>query len=236
MAPPQPACLRLDQLRTLPGSPPLARRNRWLAASPTLVNDGSSPRTRGTDGPRSPGGSAGRFIPAHAGNRWQGSTVGRHVSVHPRARGEQEGNEVRGTIQDGSSPRTRGTAPRQAPPRPACRFIPAHAGNSALPHRHRSTSTVHPRARGEQQPDRLEARQWAGSSPRTRGTDRCRCAHGRARRFIPAHAGNSCPPAARGACLTVHPRARGEQVWSGCGHSSPPGSSPRTRGTGRRRR
>ena len=211
MAPPQPACLRLDQLRTLPGSPPLARRNRWLAASPTLVNDGSSPRTRGTDGPRSPGGSAGRFIPAHAGNRRTRPPAPSPSTVHPRARGEQAHAAPELAAPSGSSPRTRGTGADDVAEGVGARFIPAHAGNSATPPAAHHDRTVYPRARGEQKTTSKVSGQNGGSSPRTRGTDVENLVLLLGHRFIPAHAGNRSRPSGSSSAPTVHPRVRGEQ-------------------------
>ena len=58
---------------------------------------------------------------------------------------------------------------------------------------------VHPRARGEQT-IRVGIRGGRfGSSPRTRGTEPLPVRHRAARRFIPAHAGNSSPRSCRGA-------------------------------------
>ncbi len=52
-------------------------------------------------------------------------------------------------------------------------------------------------------------------------------------RFIPADAGNSLGSAIASSEMPVHPRGRGEQFGSTHSTSSPTGSSPRTRGTGR---
>ena len=92
-------------------------------------------------------------------------------------------------------------------------------------------SPVHPRRRGEHQPDSRLTVCTAGSSPQARGTPQLRAAHSDAQRFIPAGAGNTdlvAPQIVEGA---VHPRRRGE-------HSEPLrvidavlGSSPQARGT-----
>ncbi len=50
---------------------------------------GSSPRTRGTEGPASGLPDPGRFIPADAGNRWRRNLTPSPRAVHPRGRGEQ---------------------------------------------------------------------------------------------------------------------------------------------------
>ena len=112
---------------------------------------GSSPRARGTRHRRLRRVSGLRFIPASAGNTSRPLPGLRHLSVHPRERGEhpctarrrrpisavhprERGeHEVSGVdlvAGLGSSPRARGT-PRSAAVRPwARRFIPASAGNT----------------------------------------------------------------------------------------------------------
>ncbi len=54
------------------------------------------------------------------------------TTVHPRARGEQQGRKSAADYINGSSPRTRGTVIELAHQRLAERFIPAHAGNRRL--------------------------------------------------------------------------------------------------------
>ena len=152
---------------------------------------GSSPRTRGTEAEEAQKGEADRFIPAHAGNRSPTAGRSRSRTVHPRARGEQLENLGLLRLEDGSSPRTRGTDEqlRQAPL--DGRFIPAHAGNRYRDVASRWRRTVHPRARGEQIPGCGKPMEKDGSSPRTRGTVPVREAGHEGGRFIPAHAGNS---------------------------------------------
>ena len=112
----------------------------------------------------------------------------------------------------GSSPRMRGTVDVVTDTDEIHRFIPAHAGNSAARTFSCSSSSVHPRACGEQFGPTSYIRSTIGSSPRMRGTvpsfGACQASstvHPRAcgeqapshdsvgqqvRRFIPAHAGN----------------------------------------------
>ena len=94
-----------------------------------------------------------------------------------------------------------------------------------------ASAAVHPRARGEQIAYCCEQGWQGGSSPRTRGTGQVGRRDPVQRRFIPAHAGNSCSSAPRLAWWPVHPRARGEQSWRLTSNWSSTGSSPRTRGT-----
>jgi len=71
---------------------------------------------------------------------------------------------------DGSSPRARGTSPQVRPGRLVRRFIPARAGNVNFQAVMGTKALVHPRARGERFSGSHRARDFAGSSPRARGT------------------------------------------------------------------
>ncbi len=132
---------------------------------------GSSPRTRGTPVAATLVHELCRFIPAHAGNTTACWSPAPPSPVHPRARGEHSAGEGLRLARVGSSPRTRGTHPREHSARYERRFIPAHAGNTSPPRRRPKGRPVHPRARGEHH-------------------DRARWAD-REVRFIPAHAGNT---------------------------------------------
>ena len=70
-----------------------------------------------------------------------------------------------------------------------------------------------------------------GSSPRVRGTHRAFRSALRARRFIPACAGNAIRPVKRTRHRAVHPRVCGERLASHRAQFCRDGSSPRVRGT-----
>ena len=70
----------------------------------------------------------------------------------------------------GSSPRVRGTAVNVARNIFYYRFIPAHAGNGRAKSNRRTRCTVHPRACGEREKNRVMRAFYDGSSPRVRGT------------------------------------------------------------------
>ena len=125
----------------------------------------------------------------------------------------------------------RGTAARGHRSGLLRRFIPAHAGNSAIPCPASTWPAVHPRACGEQPPMSANWEKPCGSSPRMRGTEQRPAKVCRLARFIPAHAGNSQKSYARCAFCSVHPRACGEQASSPIGTFVSCGSSPRMRGT-----
>ena len=132
------------------------------------------------------------------------------MPVHPRARGEHYGMGIAAAPGGGSSPRTWGTRGGQGGVGVGRRFIPAHAGNTFHFHGGHVAAEVHPRARGEHTGTVSAFAFAAGSSPRTRGTREHAAIGSHIRRFIPAHAGNTCRFRESGDANPVHPRARGE--------------------------
>ncbi len=192
---------------------------------------GSSPRMRGTHAGASAGAPTERFIPAHAGNTVVRPLQPLQPSVHPRACGEHGLPRIPLVKRNGSSPRMRGTHWHWRWRRHHCRFIPAHAGNTAGRASCSPLATVHPRACGEHRRGLVEIRNVHGSSPRMRGTplaDAIAHQHGR---FIPAHAGNTRRRTRMRHTRPVHPRACGEHRVRGREKRHAVGSSPRMRGT-----
>ncbi len=210
---------------------PRGRGEQSTSIKQPLIMLGSSPRTRGTVAKDNPNACGIRFIPADAGNRSLGRCSARHMTVHPRGRGEQGKNLVNKEGSSGSSPRTRGTAVEAAAGFIPERFIPADAGNRSCLSPARCRGSVHPRGRGEQNLPALASIGNTGSSPRTRGTGHYSTLQAMRGRFIPADAGNRFAPTARHSNGPVHPRGRGEQGTTPLLMHSDRGSSPRTRGT-----
>ena len=172
-----------------------------------------------------------RFIPACAGNSFLGRRVGLQPPVHPRVCGEQRNHLVQQTAERGSSPRVRGTVRGRECNGFRIRFIPACAGNSGSRRQIVNFNAVHPRVCGEQRTIGVLRRILIGSSPRVRGTVKVVLKARAVPRFIPACAGNRPSISPRLQLSTVHPRVCGEQLQSGGLGGSPPGSSPRVRGT-----
>ena len=133
-------------------------------------------------------------------------------AVHPRACGERLRSKPPPSKRSGSSPRMRGTQLTKSAQKVISRFIPAHAGNAETPGRKWLGDTVHPRACGERCVAVAHADDFAGSSPRMRGTREYGLESDREIRFIPAHAGNAPIFANKFLKNTVHPRACGERV------------------------
>ena len=136
----------------------------------------------------------------------------------------------------GSSPRLRGTPHRLQGRAATRRFIPAPAGNTAAISRSKRVRPVHPRACGEHCPGPPASMLGFGSSPRLRGTLGRILVFALGRRFIPAPAGNTPTRSMSASMAAVHPRACGEHELRRWGGAPYGGSSPRLRGTLRRRK
>ena len=182
-----------------------------IAAGLVSVDDGSSPRGRGTARTQRTRPVPRRFIPAWAGNRNRTVWEPWQSSVHPRVGGEQARRPSRANARNGSSPRGRGTVRRGAWRRRAARFIPAWAGNSFYPRSGPTNFAVHPRVGGEQSTSDAIMSSSGSSSPRGRGTATQTLRATPGRRFIPAWAGNSVAAKRHAAARAVHPRVGGEQ-------------------------
>ena len=156
-----------------------------------------------------------RIIPAHAGNSMSRRWIMSAKTDHPRACGELGGKRLPIRSGLGSSPRMRGTPNRtNSPP---------------------SSLADHPRACGELVSFADLVRELLGSSPRMRGTPYTAMVVDATLRIIPAHAGNSTSPSVPSPSTPDHPRACGELGGPGASPSADVGSSPRMRGTLRKR-
>ena len=156
-------------------------------------NGGSSPRGRGTHSHTRNAKGDRRFIPARAGNTGAERAASRSSTVHPRAGGEHQKAILHAKLDDGSSPRGRGTRGRRRGRRRPRRFIPARAGNTRGAVEDGLGQPVHPRAGGEHAFSVSTAVSNAGSSPRGRGTQAHAIRALELQRFIPARAGNTAP-------------------------------------------
>ena len=192
---------------------------------------GSSPLARGTlhlyrkdSGPR-------RFIPARAGNTTGSIVSPLRDTVHPRSRGEHAGSLSQDADVLGSSPLARGTRMDAGGRRRRRRFIPARAGNTPSTAAPSSTTTVHPRSRGEHAARDAALLATGGSSPLARGTPPWDRTGPCMSRFIPARAGNTRRTAPRSCWPAVHPRSRGEHGDRYRHIDRYTGSSPLARGT-----
>ena len=134
------------------------------------------------------------------------------------------------SLEDGSSPLTRGKPPLGTAGRTRHGLIPAHAGKTATPHFRLYRREAHPRSRGENSGVFCILCSPLGSSPLTRGKLSVISGAISATRLIPAHAGKTLPESCVVPARTAHPRSRGENRFRGSGSFQVSGSSPLTRG------
>ena len=131
------------------------------------------------------------LIPAHAGKTPEAVRYLDSRRAHPRSRGENGGSSRDWSAAQGSSPLTRGKRRCRVRVGLGPGLIPAHAGKTtnrrSAPTRH----WAHPRSRGENRQQGLEARRKQGSSPLTRGKPRPLGLPARTGGLIPAHAGKT---------------------------------------------
>ena len=215
------------------GSPvhPRASGERASSHRQRSASSGSSPRERGTQRRPSAAAAISRFIPARAGNAGYRADEELRGTVHPRASGERSDGSPIAHAANGSSPRERGTRPCCGCRGDCRRFIPARAGNALDPMAAALERLVHPRASGERIRANGALAQYAGSSPRERGTPLGAVHRVGLGRFIPARAGNAPSSAPISTSTAVHPRASGEREEADDPEARDNGSSPRERGT-----
>ena len=195
------------------------------------ASNGSSPRGRGTRVLSWPVPVEARIIPAWAGNTHAAIHRGELVPDHPRVGGEHQRIDCRFSRFVGSSPRGRGTPANRLSVQPFRRIIPAWAGNTNGRGPPSKTPTDHPRVGGEHTRMQALSPRQIGSSPRGRGTRRCRSSATAPHRIIPAWAGNTLPSGRAPVPGTDHPRVGGEHVRAALDRVLRFGSSPRGRGT-----
>ena len=156
-----------------------------------LGGGGSSPRVRGKPRPMRVAAWRARIIPARAGQTRQAGAADRPGPDHPRACGANDSNPTEKSRLDGSSPRVRGKPGAKMRFRSVHRIIPARAGQTRRPARCCHTRSDHPRACGANQRHRHQMHLRPGSSPRVRGKPPRFSGGRRARRIIPARAGQT---------------------------------------------
>ena len=112
-----------------------------------------------------------------------------------------------------------------------CGIIPAYAGNTCQCIRHWFSARDHPRVCGEHRISSYSYTCATGSSPRMRGTRKCRARVVFSDGIIPAYAGNTSSSCTYLPSYGDHPRVCGEHYISLRSDKIGAGSSPRMRGT-----
>ena len=171
-----------------------------------------------------------RLIPAHAGKTSAQKPKSQRARAHPRSRGENSAHQQDTARETGSSPLTRGKRDDAERARDVARLIPAHAGKTWCSTGGLSGWWAHPRSRRENGRDPVEASQWVGSSPLTRGKPGFVARRRPRLRLIPAHAGKTRCLLRRLSRARAHPRSRGENDRDDINGATASGSSPLTRG------
>ena len=192
---------------------------------------GSSPRVRGTLHPPSGRQQPAGIIPACAGNTHQAYASRRWRRDHPRVCGEHYFGGVVHLIQQGSSPRVRGTPRIIQVVEFGSGIIPACAGNTHTASFPSRKTWDHPRVCGEHLPLPNVTDMLPGSSPRVRGTQQRDKGVGGSDGIIPACAGNTDIAAKLVCGRRDHPRVCGEHLLNLFECQRDEGSSPRVRGT-----
>ena len=177
---------------------------------------GLSPRVRGSlDRGRSADGQV-RSIPACAGEPPSGSRRSPPFKVYPRVCGGAAFNRPDSHIDQGLSPRVRGSRYILGRGAATARSIPACAGEPRRSTAHAAAPGVYPRVCGGAQPDPWRITDQTGLSPRVRGSRECWPRHRRRTGSIPACAGEPTPPTGLPASGTgLSPRVRGSHVGLG---------------------
>ena len=130
----------------------------------------------------------------------------------------------------GSPPLTRGK-PGEPHQNVHCqRITPAHAGKTAHAKMESGFNGDHPRSRGENNEEWINANGEEGSPPLTRGKPVWNPGIFCRGRITPAHAGKTPILCMRIAMRWDHPRSRGENVWKAALLHPVLGSPPLTRG------
>ena len=195
-----------------------------------MLDEGSSPPTRGARAFFYTTVTNFRIIPAYAGSTTPQRVTMRGTGDHPRLRGEHARPRSGSARSRGSSPPTRGARHPALPGRRMDRIIPAYAGSTDRLQDRRMGRPDHPRLRGEHSAGRTDALSRFGSSPPTRGARVGHQLRDDRPRIIPAYAGSttrSCRPSRR---QPDHPRLRGEHACWWYAILASFGSSPPTRG------
>ena len=202
----------------------------WRALCPLLALPGSSPRVRGIRDAHGIAVAGAGIIPSCAGNTRSPHWRRKSRADHPRVCGEYLLRTMWDRRNWGSSPRVRGIHVQCAGHTDTHRIIPACAGNTNTRCSARLVSTDHPRVCGEYAGRHTPLARPGGSSPRVRGILASLTLRPRARRIIPACAGNTWRRGCRCIWSADHPRVCGEYRPSSIERWVGMGSSPRVRG------
>ena len=178
----------------------------------TLYPEGLSPRGRGKRQALRPDRAQKRSIPAWAGETAMTAMTMPAPAVYPRVGGGNARHPAEGFDVEGLSPRGRGKPPLWAQPSGAGGSIPAWAGETVSPIAARSMPRVYPRVGGGNSADAGRSRPPRGLSPRGRGKHHHFPPADKAKRSIPAWAGETDVDTSGTRGNAVYPRVGGGNV------------------------
>ena len=138
-------------------------------------------------------------------------------------------------FREGSSPRMRGTQQLESAARPQEGLIPTYAGNTCFQGVASRYDGAHPHVCGEHGIHRCARNPHKGSSPRMRGTLQFVQVYVDGAGLIPTYAGNTTLQSVNAFSAWAHPHVCGEHKRQSTPAGLVRGSSPRMRGTQRRR-
>ena len=141
------ACLTIDGV--VVGAHPRSRGENLPPQVSRSSTRGSSPLTRGKLGQRDLVDPEAGLIPAHAGKTVTVRVCFVICGAHPRSRGENMTVKLNSSVNQGSSPLTRGKLEGGHDHVDARRLIPAHAGKTEALEWAARELGAHPRSRGE---------------------------------------------------------------------------------------
>ena len=182
---------RRRQARGPTADHPRIRGEHVTTFSAILSAPGSSPHTRGAQGPRVQGGVLRGIIPAYAGSTLAGASSRHWNRDHPRIRGEHATVKAHRRQDNGSSPHTRGARRYRGRGAAFHRIIPAYAGSTQECLQGDRANEDHPRIRGEHSRGPAGRSTTRGSSPHTRGARHHHRHRLSAVGIIPAYAGST---------------------------------------------
>ena len=196
-----------------------------------IVDEGLSPRVRGSPGPGLRGRAIAGIIPACAGKPCRWWPASPEVEDYPRVCGEASCTRTGRTSRRGLSPRVRGSRRRSRLLRLCVRIIPACAGKPRRPRCRCPSAGDYPRVCGEAHVLDVVAGVCQGLSPRVRGS---LCTTPAAPVFvgiIPACAGKPRRHRVPQGRHRDYPRVCGEAGLKSDTHGCILGLSPRVRGS-----
>ena len=191
---------------------------------------GLSPRMRGNPASGHPDRSAGRSIPAYAGEPLIQLPVAADKGVYPRVCGGTFTWKQNALIRWGLSPRMRGNLGGRLLRFGGAGSIPAYAGEPGLGDAMLGYLEVYPRVCGGTHGRKSQHTRQRGLSPRMRGNPSGAARTIAASGSIPAYAGEPASIRRRMRCQTVYPRVCGGTTIRAVWLEMPAGLSPRMRG------